>query len=164
MIRPRSWLLSAWHLSSQAARFGVSEWSFRRAAGDTANQVMARLEGAAPATSRRCVFVHYEAQGRVLQHTRAYLEALAEADFSILFVSNAPRLEEEARAWLAPRCTAVLLRRNRGYDFGAYRDGIRTLREELPGLTMLLLANDSVYGPLIPTALSIDRCPVPFGD
>lgn len=102
-------------------------------------------------TGKVCVFAHYDAGGVLRPHARRYLDALAAAGFSIIFVSNC-EIAPESLAYLSGRCLRILLRDNRGYDFAAYRDGILDLANA-PGLpALLLLANDSVYGPVSPLA------------
>jgi hypothetical protein len=49
------------------------------------------------------------------------------------------------------------LRSNRGYDFGAYRDGIRVTTTLLEPNPLLLLANDSVYAPIGQLASLLNR-------
>ena len=45
-------------------------------------------------------------------------------------------------------CAAVLVRRNVGYDFGAWRDALERFALPRADTESLLLVNDSVYGPL----------------
>jgi hypothetical protein len=108
---------------------------------------------------RVCVFVHWDGQGAVKEHVLGYLHSLRKAGLAIMFVSNSGRLRPEALAVLKEVCAAILVRRNIGYDFGAWREGIAQL--VLPGreIEMLVLANDSVYGPVTdlgPTLAQID--------
>jgi lipopolysaccharide biosynthesis protein len=100
------------------------------------------LEGA----TRIAVFVHFDRQGTVHDFVLHYLAELAQAGFTTVFVSNAPRLDPESIDRLSPLCGAILQRANVGLDFGAYKDGIGAL-PSLERLEALLLANDSVYGP-----------------
>lgn len=125
-------------------RGGLARLSYMAAAGDVGSQVIERRIGEEPLGTRCCVFVHFDVQGRVWPHTRRYLTALREAGFGIIFVTNSLLLSPESADWLVSRCAVILRRRNRGYDFGAYRDGIAAL-ESTPQL--LVLANDSLYGP-----------------
>src|SRR5262249_39481849 len=100
------------------------------------------LEGA----TRVAVFVHFDRQGTVHDFVLHYLAEIAQAGFTTVFVSNAPRLDPERIDRIAPFCGAIVQRANVGMDFGAYKDGIGTL-PRLDQLEALLLANDSVYGP-----------------
>lgn len=96
--------------------------------------------------SRLAIFMHFDADGAVHDYVRHYLQALCEAGFDIIFVSNAPRLQPEAMAAVAGLSRAVLRRRNTGLDFGAWKDCWLALTGR-EALDLLLLANDSVYGP-----------------
>ena len=100
------------------------------------------LDGA----TRVAVFVHFDRQGMVHDFVLHYLAEIAQAGFTTVFVSNAPRLDPASIDRLAPFCGAIVQRTNVGMDFGAYKDGIGTL-PRLDRLEALLLANDSVYGP-----------------
>ena len=95
------------------------------------------------------VFSHFDSQGVLHDFVAYYLRQLAEAGFTVIFVSNAPLLTEETISRLRPWCGLILRRANVGYDFGAYKDGIARI-PDLRGIEMLLLANDSVYGPFHP--------------
>lgn len=135
----------SWSLARRLLRRATAEFSYIRAAGDVGDQVTDRREGAVPLSDRVCVFVHFDRRGHVWPHTRRYLTALGDAGLSIILVSNSGALQTESEAWVTAHCSRLLLRRNRGYDFGAYRDGIAAL-PATPSL--LILANDSVYGPI----------------
>lgn len=96
--------------------------------------------------TRIAVFVHFDRHGVVHEFVHHYLHEINRAGFALVFVTNAPRLGAADRERLAPLCGAILRRRNIGRDFGAFRDGIAAIPD--PGrLDLLLLANDSVYGP-----------------
>ncbi|WP_296696941.1 rhamnan synthesis F family protein [Thiocapsa sp. UBA6158] len=97
-------------------------------------------------SKRIAVFVHYDDKGLVHPYILFHLEQLRKAGYSILFVTNSPLLLPAAIDVLKARCGLILLRRNRGYDFGAYKDALREI-PDLAALDSLILANDSVYGP-----------------
>ena len=99
---------------------------------------------------RVCVFVHWDGAGEVREYVLIYLRALRDAGLSIVFVSNAGHLLPQAMAAVQGLCAGVIVRRNVGYDFGAWREGISALNLPQPGIEQLYLANDSVYGPLAP--------------
>jgi lipopolysaccharide biosynthesis protein len=106
---------------------------------------------------RVAVFVHYDRRGRVHDYVLHYLRCLRGGGFEIVFVSNAPTLRGEARDRLKPLCALILRRRNVGYDFGAYKDGIAALGN-IADFDELLLVNDSVYGPFSDLGEIIARC------
>ena len=104
-----------------------------------------------PIDGMACIFVHFDRRGIVHEFVLYYLKALTDAGFKIIFVSNAPRLDPAGLAKVRALAHTVLRRRNVGYDFGAYKDGLSQLPDPA-GLDYLLLANDSVYGPFTPIA------------
>lgn len=116
-----------------------------------ASFVRQRWSGADPLADSRdeAVYVHFDRKGVVHDYVVKQLEALVEAGFRITFVTNSPRFEEDNVALISPYCRQILWRRNVGYDFGAYKDGIAALGD-LAAINRLLLMNDSVYGPVRP--------------
>ena len=115
----------------------------------------------APLGSRVIVFCHFDRAGKVRDYTRDYLAGLAQTGLSIVFVSNSGFLHPESMQFLQRLCGAVLVRQNVGYDFGAWRDCLERMAVPRHDTRMLLLANDSVYGPLRPLHEMIDR--IDFG-
>lgn len=103
------------------------------------------------------VFAHFDRDGQVHDYVLTYLRALGHAGFAVVFVSNAPRLANAAVERLRPLVALVLHRRNVGYDFAAYRDGLAVLRD-LSRFDQVVLANDSVYGPLFDLDALLRRC------
>jgi O-antigen biosynthesis protein len=95
------------------------------------------------------IYVHWDGQGQVrpdvFEQLRAYR---AHAD--LVFVSAAPALLErtDAMAQLRELCAVVLVRQNEGYDFGSWAAGLAFCRRWLDRLPLLILTNDSCYGPL----------------
>ena len=81
---------------------------------------------------------------------RRQLAMLAEAGFAVVFITMAEQVPEAD--WQAARqhCALVAQRRNFGRDFGAWQDLAAEARRRWPGATELLLANDSVLGPILP--------------
>ncbi|HEX4262058.1 MAG TPA: rhamnan synthesis F family protein [Acetobacteraceae bacterium] len=119
--------------------------------------VSAWPEGDIPLGPEVAVFVHFDRAGAVREHVLAYVRALAEAGLSVVFVTNSGRLQPAAMAALQRHCAGVLVRRNIGYDFGAWREGLERLALPRPDTEMVVIANDSVYGPLAPLRTLIDR-------
>ena len=107
-------------------------------------------EFARPEATAVALYVHYSHSGRVSEMVLRQLELLAEAGFALVFVSMAPLLATPARTALCQRCALVVQRRNCGYDFGAWRDLLPEIHRRWPELAELLLANDSVLGPIRP--------------
>jgi len=109
----------------------------------------ARWAGSVPleAARRVAVFHHFDERGLIHDYVVFFVRKLAEAGFAVIFTSNARRLTEQEAGKVLPHVSVVLKRANVGWDFGAYKDAIAMLPD--PGaLEMLLITNDSVYGPL----------------
>ena len=123
------------------------------------SHIVDRRQGARSLAGARrvAVFLHYDRHGRVRDYVVYYLSALRKAGFEIVFVSNSKRLGDDEWARVLPFCALMLRRRNLGHDFGAYRDAIAEIGD--PGnFDEIILANDSVYGPLQDLAPILERC------
>jgi hypothetical protein len=94
------------------------------------------------------LFIHFDKQGRVADHVLAYVRALRDTGFSVVFISNSGRHHPDSVAALKPLCRAIVVRRNIGYDFGAAREALELLDLPRANTRRLLIANDSVYGPI----------------
>lgn len=101
-----------------------------------------------------CLFAHFDQDGEVDEYVLWYLRKIKELQFSIVFISTA-RLSEEAVARLRVDCFDVILRDNTGFDFGSWSAGFDKHGSAIDG--RLLLANDSVYGPIRDLATAFDR-------
>ena len=97
-----------------------------------------------------CLFVHWDGAGDVRDHVMHHVRSLAQAGLSIVFVTNSGFLTPAAMAALQEVCAGVLVRANVGYDFGAWREGFEVLQLPRPNTEMVVMANDSVYGPICP--------------
>jgi lipopolysaccharide biosynthesis protein len=96
------------------------------------------------------MFMHYDSRGQVRPMLLDYLREFIASGRSVVFITNAGRLNEQAAARLKEICAAVIIRRNHGYDFGAWRDALDHLNLPLHDTEEIILANDSVFGPLAP--------------
>jgi ribosomal protein L30/L7E len=94
------------------------------------------------------LFIHYDKHGRVGDHVLAYVRTLYNNGFSVIFVSNSGHLHPDFLLALKPLCRAIVIRRNVGYDFGAIREALELFGLPRRNTRRLLIANDSVYGPL----------------
>lgn len=101
-----------------------------------------------------CLFAHFDRDDRVADYVLGYLRKIKELQFSIVFISTAklPRIETER---LRVDCSDVILRENSGLDFGSWSAGFAKHQAEING--RLLLANDSVYGPIGSLGAALDR-------
>ncbi|MCW3473312.1 rhamnan synthesis F family protein [Rhodovastum sp. RN2-1] len=103
------------------------------------------------------IFVHFDAQGSVGPHVLHYVRALRDTGLSVVFVTNAGKLRPDALAALQPLCAGIVVRRNIGYDFGAMREGLECLGLPRADTEMVILANDSIYGPLKPLTEMVQK-------
>ncbi len=103
------------------------------------------------------MFVHWDGAGEVRPHVLDYVRSLKDAGLSVLFVSNAGVLRPDALDAVKALCAGVLIRRNYGYDFGAWREGFEQLGLPREDTEFAVMANDSVYGPLRPVKEIVDR-------
>jgi O-antigen biosynthesis protein len=94
-----------------------------------------------------CLFVTYTSSGRIAAHALIHARAWAEQGFAVVMVV----IMDDPAAFQTGQglefCSGVLLRQNSGYDFGAWASAIRML-PDLREAKVLVIANDSVYGPL----------------
>lgn len=95
---------------------------------------------------RVAILMHYDSRGIFHDYVLHMLESLVTAGFAVIVVSNAPRLPATEREKVLPLAALLLWRHNVGWDFGAYRDAYFHIPDPT-ALDMLLIANDSVYGP-----------------
>lgn len=105
---------------------------------------------------RVVIFCHFDRNGRIRDHTKVYLAALMAEGFELVFVSNSGTLVSDDLEWIRTRAWCTVLRRNIGFDFAAWRDAITIASLPAPDTEFLLLANDSVYGPLAPLGPMLD--------
>jgi hypothetical protein len=100
--------------------------------------------------TRIALYVHYSITGRVSEMVRYQLEQLRESGFSVVFISMAAGIPQDD--WQAARrlCALVVHRENFGRDFGAWHDLMPEVRRRWPHPMELMLANDSVLGPIYP--------------
>ncbi|MEE3624183.1 rhamnan synthesis F family protein [Nitrospirillum sp. BR 11752] len=101
------------------------------------------LDGAA----RVAVFMHYARTDSIAPYVRYHVHKLREAGFAVIFASNTSALSDQTVASLLPDVAIAFTRRNIGWDFAAYREAI-ALVPSLEQREMLLITNDSVFGPL----------------
>lgn len=100
---------------------------------------------------RLCIFAHFNPYSRVEQYVFYYLQQLRDFGVDIIF-SSSSIISNEDREKLS-FCLRILIRENKNYDFGSWKDGLNVLsRSELQLYDELIIANDSCFGPLVPFA------------
>jgi hypothetical protein len=103
------------------------------------------------------LFIHFDRRQSLGEHVLGYIRELHACGFSVVFITNSGVRHPGSVAALHELCSAVVVRRNVGYDFGAIRDALRLLGLPRQNTDQLLIANDSVYGPLVPLAYTLAR-------
>ena len=112
------------------------------------------VPGEQPSGRKHAVYVHFDRSGMVHDYVMKAISELVDNGFAINLVSNSPKLERSQIDLVLPLVREVVHRRNVGYDFAAYRDGIARLPAP-EAIDRLILSNDSVYGPVYPLADTI---------
>jgi SAM-dependent methyltransferase len=97
------------------------------------------------AASNICFFAHYDRDGRIAEHVVHYVKELQTAGFDIVF-ATAAKLSSCELAKIAPYVLVTIVRDNVGHDFGSWSEAYR--KHAPAPCRLLLLCNDSVYGPL----------------
>jgi len=106
-------------------------------------------------TQRVAILVIFQPKG-LSQSTLLTLDHLHESGWSVLVVSN-HTLTVPDRFKVLSRCAQLIERPNVGYDFGAYRDGVRHLWQGNTKPENLVLLNDSTWFPIRLNDTSLKR-------
>lgn len=94
-----------------------------------------------------CVFAGYDRDCLIDYHVIYYLRKLHELGCEIVFVSTAEGINPRETEKIRPFCRRVIVRENIGYDFGPWKVGLEYV-DDVKRFSCVILANDSVYGPL----------------
>jgi hypothetical protein len=103
------------------------------------------------------LFMHFDSRGVVRQQLLDYIREFTENGRTVVFVTNSGKLRAAGMAALQALCAAVIVRRNIGYDFGAWRDAVDYLGLPRAETEEVIFANDSVFGPLLPLGDTLRR-------
>ena len=96
------------------------------------------------ARGRYAIYVLWQPAGTIPWYVLNLLKELKEQEVNTIAVVNHV-LSTEQLGILQGLCAEVLVRGNKGSDFGAYKDAILHLTRANKGVSRLLLLNDSVY-------------------
>ena len=100
----------------------------------------------AKSKTRMCLFSHYDKENKISEYVIFYLKELSKiAD--IIFISTAEKLTSQEIDKVSSICRGILIKKNYGYDFGAWKSGLKVLAGEIDDYEELILCNDSVFGP-----------------
>ena len=103
------------------------------------------------------LFLHFDSRGHVREAVFDYIGQLAASGRSVIFITNSGKLDPAAEARLAAICGAIVIRRNIGYDFGGWRDTIEHFGLPHADTEEIIIANDSVFGPVRPLETTLLR-------
>lgn len=101
-----------------------------------------------------CIFAHYDRDNIVAPYVFRYLTAIKEANFEIVFVTSTSLGDSDFEK-INALCMDCIQRENIGHDFGSWSAGLAKYREHVTG--RLLIANDSVYGPIGSFQAALER-------
>lgn len=104
------------------------------------------IDGAAPLTDKIAIFLVYQPRGMPAS-VLATCRHLSSKGYAVLMVCNSP-IQAQDRESLGGYVWRFVERKNFGYDFGGYRDGIRLLWSWSISPETLVVLNDSVWFPL----------------
>ena len=93
-----------------------------------------------------CLISHFDVDDMIDPYVVNYLTKLAEEGIEVFFISSCPDLDHNEVAKIKPYCSKIILKKNFGFDFACWQEGIKQV-ESLASYTHLILANDSAYGP-----------------
>ena len=94
-----------------------------------------------------CLFCSYDKEGIIRENVYHYLNELLLAGFNIVFISSSDTIPDEDLKKLSECCIRIISRENKGHDFYGWKAGLQEY-PEYSAHSALLLANDSVIGPL----------------
>ena len=123
-----------------------------------ASRIACRWIKASPDLSGRevCIFAAYEPDGRLLDFKKRYLASLKSEGFLVVLVLSCDDLRECPGGKGLDYVDAILLRENRGFDFAAW-SLVMSLVPSAWDADLLVLANDSVFGPSASFSAVVDK-------
>jgi rhamnosyltransferase len=99
---------------------------------------------------RACVFVFFDEDGIADRCIDYYLKALHDVTERIIIVSNS-KINADTRALFQTHTDEIIVRDNVGYDIYAWKTGLEHIGfDNLKDYDEIILANDSVFGPIYP--------------
>lgn len=94
-----------------------------------------------------CFFCSFDRESVIRENVYYYLKQLALAGFDVVFISSSDAISDADLKKLSECCIRIISRENKGYDFYSWKIGLENY-PQYSAHTGLLLANDSVLGPL----------------
>lgn len=105
---------------------------------------------------RLCVFAHFDCEDVIDDYVLNYLHELYELGVETIFCTTCVGLSDEQIFRIKPLCSLIILRQNIGYDFASYREGLLAAGD-LSSYSEVIIANDSVYGPVFDLSQVFDE-------
>jgi lipopolysaccharide biosynthesis protein len=96
---------------------------------------------------RVCIFVSYARQGKIPEHSLFHARAWQQHGYKTTIVVVLDDLDHFPSQHDTDFASGLCVRLNRGYDFGAWAATIQRM-PDLESANLLVVANDSVYGPV----------------
>jgi len=101
------------------------------------------------AKKRITLFVHYDHNNIISDQDIMLVKNLAKLSTELIFISNCTLLPDNEVKKIKIFTEDILLRENKGYDFGAWRDALIGYGfENLAKFDQLLIVNNSIIGPV----------------
>lgn len=122
-------------------------WLSRAGAGEKPRVRLSREGLTANPTRPLCLFCSYDEGNIVRENVYYFLDWLVLAGFDIVFISSSDAISDADLEKLSACCIRIVNRENRGYDFYGWKTGLEEYAQ-YGAHAALLLANDSVIGPL----------------
>ena len=98
--------------------------------------------------NRILFFVHYDKHNNVLGNIYYLLRSVRHMYSRMVFISNSP-VSDDDLIKLENHCEIVIVRENKGFDFGAWREGLlKEGWEKLSQYDSVTIMNDSCIGPI----------------
>ena len=98
---------------------------------------------------RLLLYVHFNKFNQISEHVLYQLEKMRPLFRKVIFISNSKISQDQADELKKELVDEVLLRKNIGFDFAAWRDGMKKVGfEELKSYDSVTLMNDTCFGPL----------------
>ena len=115
--------------------------------GDVTRAPIRLVSGRVPSSGRIALVVTHAPEGQLKGYVGHTVNAYQAAGFAVVLIVAADQRRTAIPRSVASACSAVYLRGNAGFDFAAWAHVLR-LEDDVLGADLLVLANDSVIGPL----------------
>jgi lipopolysaccharide biosynthesis protein len=103
-----------------------------------------------------CIFAAYAPNGVVPDYSLFHARAWSAAGFQVILVLNTNALDQNVETDDLRFASGVLVRENRGYDFGAWASALQQL-SGIKSASLVALVNDSMFGPLDSFSQMLER-------